>query len=174
MEYIVICLVSILTTIYFYKDNHSSEKAKLESEIKLLREQTTKIIQTGISVDFHHSELAKKSSEIARQNVEYATLLAKHQEVIGKQKSEQVRLGLVSENVLPFLSNFKYDKSRVRGLFNPVDLIVFMDNEIVFVEIKTGNAKLSQKQVNIKKLVNSGKCRFEVHRLNEDGYSVEQ
>jgi predicted Holliday junction resolvase-like endonuclease len=92
--------------------------------------------------------------------------------VKGKQISERVRLGQVSENVAPLLNGFPYDSKRVRGLFNPIDLVVFNDDSIVFVEIKTGSADLTTKQRNIKRLVEEGKVRFEIHRMSQEGYEI--
>jgi predicted Holliday junction resolvase-like endonuclease len=92
--------------------------------------------------------------------------------VKGKQISERVRLGQVSENLIPFLGGFPYNPKNVRGIFQPIDLLVFNDEEIVFVEVKTGDAKLTEKQRNIKRLIEEGKVRFEVHMLKDSGYEI--
>ena len=90
------------------------------------------------------------------------------------QVSKSVRLGQVAESIAPLLNQFPYDYKKAVPMFKPVDYVVFEDNEIIFVEYKTGGATLTDKQRNIKKLVQEGKIRFEVHRISEGGYEIEK
>lgn len=92
--------------------------------------------------------------------------------VKGQQISHRVRMGQIGENLIPFLSGFPYNPKHVRGLFQPIDLLVFNDDEIVFVEVKTGDAKLTDKQRNIKRIIEEGKVRFEVHMMKDTGYEI--
>jgi len=59
----------------------------------------------------------------------------------------------------------KYQASNARFLGNPIDYIVFSDDEVVIVEIKSGSSRLNEKQRRIRDLIDSGKFRFEVIRL---------
>ncbi len=77
--------------------------------------------------------------------------------VLSQKKSGEVRLGHIAEKLAPFLEDFTYDPSNASFLGQPIDYVVFEDEEIVFVEIKSGNAKLSQKQRHIKELIQN-KC----------------
>jgi predicted Holliday junction resolvase-like endonuclease len=86
--------------------------------------------------------------------------------------SADVKLGQKYENILPFLSEFPYPDAEVRGLFNPIDLIVFTDDEVVFMEVKTGAAQLSEKQRKIRDNIKAGTVRFETFRMNEKGVTV--
>jgi predicted Holliday junction resolvase-like endonuclease len=86
--------------------------------------------------------------------------------------SSDVKLGQKSEHLLPFLESFPYKDDEIKGLFQPVDLIVFRQDEIVFVEVKTGAAQLSEKERRIRDNIKAGRVRFEVHRMNEKGVSV--
>ena len=64
-------------------------------------------------------------------------------------KSRAVLGGHFSEQLAPFLPNFKYLPTECRFMGKPIDLIVFkgMDNkeieEIVFVEVKSGKSKIT-------------------------------
>lgn len=133
---------------------------------------TRQIAQNTVPLELHHQELNKERFALGNAIRELAEVKEKLDTSNGKQISERVRLGQVSENIIPFLSSFPYDPKRVRGLFNPVDLLVFNDDEIIFVEVKTGDAKLTEKQRNIKRLIEEGRVRFEVHILNEKGHNV--
>lgn len=86
--------------------------------------------------------------------------------------SGDIKLGQKAEHLLPFLEGFKYKDDEIKGLFQPVDLIVFRQDEIVFVEIKTGTSPLTEKERRIRDNVKAGRVRFEVHRLNEKGVTV--
>ena len=77
--------------------------------------------------------------------------------VLSQKKSGEVRLGHIAEKLAPFLEDFTYDPSNASFLGQPIDYVVFEDEEIVFVEIKSGNAKLSPKQRHIKELIQN-KC----------------
>jgi predicted Holliday junction resolvase-like endonuclease len=86
--------------------------------------------------------------------------------------SADVKLGQKSEHLLPFLESFPYKDDEIKGLFQPIDLIVFRDDEVVFVEVKTGAAQLSEKERRIRDNIKNGRVRFEVHRINEKGVTV--
>jgi predicted Holliday junction resolvase-like endonuclease len=91
----------------------------------------------------------------------------KNEELFSKQKSEQVRLGKIAEQLVPFLENFKHNPKDLRPMFNPIDYICFEEDKITFVEVKSGDSALSPKQKNIQKLVEEGKVYFEVYRVRE-------
>lgn len=89
----------------------------------------------------------------------------KNGELHSKQKSEQVRLGQISEQLVPFLDNFAHDPKKLRALFSPIDYVCFEDERITFIEVKSGDSQLSQKQKNIKKLIEEKEVYFEVYRI---------
>jgi predicted Holliday junction resolvase-like endonuclease len=88
-------------------------------------------------------------------------------------KSRAVLGGQFSEQLAPFLPDFKYLPTECRFLGKPVDLIVFrgMDekdiNEVVFVEVKSGDAKLSSQEKKLKETIEKKKVRWEEYRIPE-------
>lgn len=94
----------------------------------------------------------KKSCE--KKDKDYSKLL--HQ-----KKSSEIILGQVSEKLVPFLDVFTHDPQKASFLGNPIDYIVFDDDEVVFVEVKSGNSRLTAKQRKIKKQVQDKKVRWE-------------
>lgn len=146
----------------------AQEVDKLETELQAYRQMAGNVI----SSDMHEARVAEYRLAAENVSAELEKVKDELDSVRGKQISERVRLGQVSENVAPFLSAFPYDPKRVRGLFQPIDLLVFNEDEIVFVEVKTGDATLTDKQRNIKRLIEEGKVRFEIHRLNDKGYEI--
>ncbi len=85
--------------------------------------------------------------------------------LLSQKKSSEVRLGQISEQLAPFLSQFPYDPKKVQFLGNPIDYIYFGDDEVVLIEVKSGNARLSKKQRAIKKLVLNGKVTWKELRI---------
>ncbi len=89
-------------------------------------------------------------------------------------KSRAVLGGHFSEQLAPFLPDFKYLPTECRFVGKPIDLIVFkgMDkkdiNEVVFVEVKSGKAKLSPVEKKLKDTIKNKKVRWEEYRIPED------
>ena len=87
------------------------------------------------------------------------------------EKSRQVLTGKFSEQLAPYLPDFPYSPTESRFIGSPIDLIVFrgLDNkepeEVVFVEIKTGNAKLSDVEKKLKEAIERKKIKWVEYRL---------
>lgn len=75
-------------------------------------------------------------------------------------KSMYVKHGKNWENFAPFMKGFPGNKENFRFIGNPIDGVIFDDDEIKFVEIKTGKSNLNEKQKRIKSLVDNKKVRF--------------
>ncbi len=79
--------------------------------------------------------------------------------------------GQVAEQLVPLLPDFPHDLEDARFLGAPIDYVVFDgyaandEVEIVFVEVKTGNAKLSRGERRVRDAVRAGRVRFETLRL---------
>ena len=86
----------------------------------------------------------------------------------GINKSRAVLGGKFTEQLVPYLPEFKYDPTEARFIGSPIDLIVFPGlsqgepREIVIVEIKTGGSQLSTVENKIRQLVESGMVRWEL------------
>lgn len=103
---------------------------------------------------------------------QYRDLSKRFDELRHQKISADVKLGAKAENLLPFLETFPYKDDEIRGLFNPIDLIVFRDDEVVFVEVKSGQSQLSEKQRQIRDNIKANRVRFEVHRMDEKGVKI--
>ena len=93
------------------------------------------------------------------------------------KRSEAVIRGKVTEHLIPFFPDFKYNPKDVRFMGTPVDLVVFdglsegeMRN-VVFVEVKTGKtANLSNREKLVRNCVESRDVVYEIihHRGGKD------
>jgi len=92
------------------------------------------------------------------------------------EQSRAVLGGKFTEQMVPFFPDFKYDPTEVRFIGSPIDLVVFPGlstgdpQEIVILEVKTGNAQLTPAQKKIRQLIENGMVRWdEIHREGEEG-----
>ncbi len=86
---------------------------------------------------------------------------------LDKQKrSQSIRYGKLTEQFMPFLELYPYDPHDFRFVGTPIDGIQFTDDAIVLVEFKAADSQLSQRQRTIKKMVEEGAVRFEIHRVS--------
>lgn len=88
-----------------------------------------------------------------------------YRKLLSQKKSSEVRLGQISENLAPFLKEFKYDPKKCHFLGNPIDYVIFEEGRIVFLEIKSGESVLSSTQRNIRDLIKDGKIYFDQMRI---------
>ena len=90
-----------------------------------------------------------------------------YSKLLSQKKSSEVVLGQIAEQLAPFTNNFKYDAHKVKFLGQPIDYVYFGDDKIVIIEVKSGNAKLSPKQVQIKNLIKNKQVFWEEYRIPE-------
>ena len=82
--------------------------------------------------------------------------------------------GQFSEQLAPYLPNFKYKPTECKFLGKPVDLLVFegLDekevSEIVFVEVKSGGSELNTVQRKIRDAVKEGRVRWDEYRIPKE------
>lgn len=87
------------------------------------------------------------------------------------EKSRSVLKGQFSEHLSPFEKDFPADPSECRFLGAPVDFIAFKGlnqkevEEIIFVEVKSGNSQLSKSERSIKKAVENKRVSFKEYRI---------
>ena len=82
--------------------------------------------------------------------------------------------GQFSEQLAPYLPNFKYKPTECKFLGKPVDLLVFegLDGkevtEIVFLEVKSGGSELNGVQRKIREAVKAGRVRWDEYRIPKE------
>jgi len=87
-------------------------------------------------------------------------------------RSRAVLKGQLSEQLAPLARDFAHASKDARFLGHPIDYVVFSglsdDDagiEIVFVEVKTGKARVTRNESRVARAVREGRVRFEVVRL---------
>lgn len=128
----------------------------------------------SVPKSLHMEKVIELCNEVAGLKASLEDMTGKFEESRGKQKSEQVRIGMIGEQFACLHTNFKYDRKETKALLQPVDFVCFEENEVVFVDVKTGNSQLSSKQRKIRDNIKAGRVKFEVFRINEDGATWEE
>mgnify|MGYP001560745861 CR=1 FL=1 len=75
-------------------------------------------------------------------------------------KSALVKFGKSFEHFVPFSNKFPGDKEKTVFLGMPIDFISFDEENIKFIECKTGNSQLNKNQKRIKELIENKKVEF--------------
>ena len=82
------------------------------------------------------------------------------------RRSESTRYGQITEQFMPFISEYPYDSKQFRFLGSPIDGVQFEEDKIVMIEFKSAGSQLSTRQRRIRNLVREGKVDFQEIRLS--------
>jgi len=138
-----------------YKDNIST----LQESFKLERE----------SIQEKKIEIQTKEKDYENTIVKLQEKLSEQQElkakVVSQKKSSEVRLGHIAETLAPFLDQFEFEPEQCSFLGQPIDYISFGNEEITFIEVKSGNSQLNSKQRHIRNLVKDKKVNWKEIRI---------
>jgi predicted Holliday junction resolvase-like endonuclease len=112
--------------------------------------------------------LVKARSEFRRYREEE---LSRREEIRQEaiRESRRVLGGKFTEQMAPYLPEFKYDPTEARFIGSPIDLVVFPGlaqedpTELVLIEVKTGkNDRLTPKEKRIREIIEAGRVRWEL------------
>lgn len=147
---------------------------------------------------------SRNSSVVAEYEQKIQQLQLTHQEEIQRAVKKSLNTsratikGRIAEQFAPLLPEFEYLPSDAKFLGDPVDYVIFdgytdwRDGnlpsdaiEVILMDIKSGEARLSQGQLAIAEAIKQGRVRFETLRINpsepdlssdgmESGFSVQQ
>lgn len=131
--------ISLKRTVLFDNDNFS------EKALEIYQEQLELVIERKNELKRLKEKGASKSGIVAKST----------------------NMGFILERLAPAMSKFRFNHNDCRSLFDPIDYIIFEGlsqkakvEKILFVDIKTGGAKLSKKQKEIKSLIDAGRVSF--------------
>ncbi len=84
--------------------------------------------------------------------------------------AKSINIGAILERIAPSLPTFHFDRNDCRSLFDPIDYLIFENlskkgkvSRIIFTEIKTGKARLTPRQQEIKSVVAKKKLAFQTY-----------
>lgn len=160
----------------------------LETKISQLKDN---FHQETIKQSNHHQQLltqkqqtiAQLQNDLIQQEADFKTHLDKAIKDAQKRSNDiqrNVIKGQVSEKFVPFMAGFTYNPSDCRFLGEPIDYVIFnnlhhcadgqmdiSELQIIFVEVKSGNAKLNKRQQILQHAINNHQVSFEILRIDE-------
>lgn len=86
-------------------------------------------------------------------------------------RSTAVTKGKITEHLIPFFADFPYNPKDCRFLGSPVDLLIFSGlsdgdlEEVIFMEVKTGQSALSTRERQVRNKIQEGCVRWEELRV---------
>jgi len=107
--------------------------------------------------------LIKLSNTLTKSEESRWVLIEQLKEVSHTLGSVRVKHGQTWETFMPLMSVFEKTigpKENAVFMGQPIDLIYFNEDELIFVEVKTGNSRLSSKQRHIRNLVQDRKVKW--------------
>lgn len=113
------------------------------------------------------TELRKKERELKEQEDKIRE--------DARKRSRSVIMGQLFEQVRPFLPGFRYEPGDLRSIWKPIDYVCFNGlslkgqvDRITFIEVKSGQAHLTQAERSVQKAVEDGNVGFETVQLKPE------
>jgi predicted Holliday junction resolvase-like endonuclease len=85
--------------------------------------------------------------------------------------AKAVNIGSILERLAPSMSSFRFERNDCRSLFDPIDYLIFEGlskrgsvSKILFVDIKTGGARLKSVQRQIRSLVDEKHVEWDTYK----------
>jgi len=129
----------------YFKQTIDRLQSSFNKEQELIKERK-------LELDLKEQKLLKELNDLEER---LTTETENRRKVTSQKKSSEVRLGHIAETLAPFLDQFDFDPENCTFLGQPIDYISFGDDEITFIEVKSGNSQLNKKQRHIRDLVKS-------------------
>lgn len=162
IEWIVVILLVVVLIFLFLK--YSELKGEIENRSRAIFEQ------------WRATELEQQTNEKAKLMFQdWKQIEEKNIREDAIKKSQAVIMGKVTEHLVPYFPDFKYNPKDLRFLGTPVDFVVFdglsdgdVLKKVAFLEVKTGkSAGLSNRERHIRNCIESKNICYEIIRINK-------
>ena len=157
-------------------NSHRQELLKIiKDKDEQLDAATRKLVTLEGTVENIVARAQDTDQELTTTKQHLLDQIAKNSEILSSKKSSEVRLGNISENVLPFLKELPYDGTNLRHLGQPIDFVYFDYDPtptITFVEVKSGAAKESKRQKLIKEAIRMNQIHYDLVQITDKGIKV--
>jgi len=144
-----------------------------------LKEGQHRLSMESLKESFEHERksIEEKKLEIQTKEKDFEIAVAKltqdleeqkelKNKVTSQKKSSEVRLGHIAETLAPFLDQFEFEPEECSFLGQPIDYVSFGQDEITFIEVKSGKSQLSSKQRKIRDQIKQGKVKWKEVRID--------
>jgi predicted Holliday junction resolvase-like endonuclease len=185
--FLIICVFVLIRYANFFKSNArvleskiDSLKAQFTQDSSSYRSREEKLNQdlSSLRSEFSRSQeiVIKRENDLENKEKTYLekikTLNASveqeieaRRKILSQKKSSEVRIGNIAEKLAPFLDDFEFDPEKCIFLGQPIDYISFGEDEITFIEVKSGKSQLNTKQRHIRDLVKAKHISWKEFRI---------
>lgn len=91
-----------------------------------------------------------------------------------KKGAKNVNIGFMLERLVPVMKGFRFARNDCRGIFDPIDYVIFENlsntgqvSRILFAEVKAVQGRLSERQKEIRSLVEAKKVSVDIYRSED-------
>jgi len=166
------CIIYLSYKLYFFKKQLLNAES-LNKENTFLKNQLTDFqkyfSQQKELLEESKQNLIVKEQALLNSNRELEKRLSEEIEsrkkILNQKKSSEVRLGHIAETLAPFLDQFDFEPEQCCFLGKPIDYVSFGDDEITFIEVKSGKSQLSSKQKNIRDQIKNNNVTWKEIRI---------
>lgn len=176
LEILTILVLAIIIAFIYYR--YATLKGNVQAEARKTFENWRQSEFTALKNQYASQlEEAKKQTELALEE-KYKGIFSQwcqEKEVEIRQdaiaRSQAVVLGRVTEHIAPYVPEFKLNPRDARFIGSPIDLIVFNGltegdlKGIVFVEIKSGESQITQRERKIRDVIREGLVEWRELRI---------
>ncbi len=160
---IAVCsLIGFVVSFYLI----SALAKKYESTVSELEKETGRL---EIRVNQEYTKYSDALDQITELEKLVQEEVGYRKQILSQKKSSEINTGALVEKLVPIMEQFPIDFKKEKGdlipIFAPIDYIWFGNEEIVFIEVKSGKSKLSVKQKRIKKLILNKKIGWKETRV---------
>ena len=191
LEIFCILLIICVLTLVYHVNRLKSNASLLESRIDSLKVEFTKDSSSyrtrenklttdlnNLQTEFTKSQsfISKRESDLENKEKTYLDKIKSleselkeeseaRKKVLSQKKSSEVRIGNIAEKLAPFLDDFEFDPEKCIFLGQPIDYISFGEDEITFIEVKSGKSQLNSRQRQIRDLVKAKHISWKEFRI---------
>ncbi len=174
MEYWLIFLGLLLFVFLILLWKYVELKGEIERKARQNAELKSEIEQRARQIFEEWREKELESTSTMKAEILFEEWKQRYEKEIRKDaidKSKAVIAGKVTEHLIPYFPEFKYNPKDVRFIGSPIDLIVFdgLDEgdlrRIVFIEVKSGKSELSRRERLVRNAIEQRRVVWEILRV---------
>ena len=174
MEYWLIFLGLLLFVFLILLWKYVELKGEIERKARQNAELKSEIEQRARQIFEEWREKELESTSTRKAEILFEEWKQRYEKEIRKDaidKSKAVIAGKVTEHLIPYFPEFKYNPKDVRFIGSPIDLIVFdgLDEgdlrRIVFIEVKSGKSGLRRRERLVRDAIEQRRVVWEILRV---------
>jgi len=145
--------------------SQKESQAKVETLLQAVSVKDLLIDRAAQSFELSQQRSVQTAEEITGLKSALSFQEDQYDKLMNQKKSSEVRVGMITEQIAPFLADYPLSPGTARFLGDPIDFVHFDDDKVTFVEVKSGKSQLNKRQREIRDLVQQGKVEFIIYRV---------